>query len=36
LKEIGFVLDEPEPRVSQIHASAILYLRSELSDFGYS
>jgi RNA polymerase sigma factor for flagellar operon FliA len=36
LKEIGFVLDEPEPRVSQIHASAILYLRSQLSDWGYS
>jgi RNA polymerase sigma factor FliA len=36
LKEIALVLDEPEPRVSQIHASAILYLRSELSDFGYS
>jgi RNA polymerase sigma factor for flagellar operon FliA len=35
LKEIGFVLDELEPRVSQIHASAILHLRSELSDFGY-
>jgi RNA polymerase sigma factor FliA len=34
LKEIGFVLDEP--RVSQIHASAILYLRSQLSDWGYS
>jgi len=36
LKEIGFVLDEPEPRVSEIHASAILYLRSQLSDWGYS
>ena len=36
LKEIGFVLDEPEPRVLQIHASAILYLRSRLSDWGYS
>ena len=35
LKEIALVLDEPEPRVLQIHASAILYLRSELSDFGY-
>jgi RNA polymerase sigma factor FliA len=35
LNEIGFVLDEPEPRVLQIHASAILYLRSQLSDFGY-
>jgi RNA polymerase sigma factor FliA len=35
LKEIGFVLDEPEPRVSQIHASAILHLRSQLSDWGY-
>jgi RNA polymerase sigma factor FliA len=32
LREIGFVLDEPEPHVSQIHASAILYLRSELAD----
>jgi RNA polymerase sigma factor for flagellar operon FliA len=29
-------LDEPEARVSQIHASAILYLRSQLSNFGYS
>jgi RNA polymerase sigma factor FliA len=36
LKEIGRVLDEPEARVSQIHASAILYLRSQLSNFGYS
>jgi RNA polymerase sigma factor for flagellar operon FliA len=35
LKQVGFVLDEPEPRVSQIHSSAILYLRSQLSDFGY-
>lgn len=35
LKEIAFVLDEPQPRVSQIQASAILYLRSELADFGY-
>jgi RNA polymerase sigma factor FliA len=35
LKETGFVLDEPEPRVSQIYASAILFLRSELSDWGY-
>jgi RNA polymerase sigma factor for flagellar operon FliA len=35
LKEICFVLDDPEPRVSQIHASAILYLRSELADSGY-
>jgi hypothetical protein len=35
LKEICFVLDAPEPRVSQIHASAILYLRSELADSGY-
>jgi RNA polymerase sigma factor for flagellar operon FliA len=35
LKQIGIVLDEPEPRVSQIHASAILYLRSQLSDWGY-
>jgi RNA polymerase sigma factor FliA len=36
LKEIALVLDELEPRVSQIHTSAILHLRSELSDFGYS
>jgi RNA polymerase sigma factor FliA len=36
LKEIALVLDELEPRVSQIHASAILHLRSELSDWGYS
>jgi RNA polymerase sigma factor for flagellar operon FliA len=36
LKRIGFVLDEVESRVSQIHASAILRLRSRLSDFGYS
>jgi RNA polymerase sigma factor FliA len=36
LKEVGFVLGELEPRVSQIHASAILYLRSQLSDWGYS
>jgi DNA-directed RNA polymerase specialized sigma subunit len=35
LKEIGLVLDELEPRVSRIHASAILHLRSELSDWGY-
>jgi RNA polymerase sigma factor FliA len=35
LKEVGLVLDEREPRVSQIHASAILYLRSELADWGY-
>jgi RNA polymerase sigma factor FliA len=35
LKEIALVLDEPEPRVLQIHASATLYLRSELSDWGY-
>jgi RNA polymerase sigma factor for flagellar operon FliA len=35
LKEIALVLDEPEPRVSRIHASAILHLRSELSDWGY-
>jgi RNA polymerase sigma factor for flagellar operon FliA len=35
LKEIALVLDELETRVSQIHASAILHLRSELSDFGY-
>jgi RNA polymerase sigma factor FliA len=36
LKEIALVLGELEPRVSQIHASAILYLRSQLSDWGYS
>jgi RNA polymerase sigma factor for flagellar operon FliA len=36
LKEIGLVLDELEPRVSRIHASAILHLRSRLFDFGYS
>lgn len=36
LREIALVLDELETRVSQIHASAILHLRSELSDFGYS
>jgi RNA polymerase sigma factor for flagellar operon FliA len=36
LKEVALVLDELEPRVSQIHTSAILYLRSQLSDFGYS
>ncbi len=36
LTEITLVLDEPEPRVSQIHSSAILHLRSELSDWGYS
>ena len=36
LKEVTLVLDELEPRVSQIHASAILHLRSELSDWGYS
>jgi RNA polymerase sigma factor for flagellar operon FliA len=35
LKEIGLVLDEAESRLSQIHASAILHLRSRLSDFGY-
>jgi RNA polymerase sigma factor for flagellar operon FliA len=35
LKDIALMLDEPEPR-SQIHASAILYLRSQLSDWGYS
>jgi RNA polymerase sigma factor for flagellar operon FliA len=35
LKEIALVLDELEPRVSQIHASAILHLRSEPSDWGY-
>jgi RNA polymerase sigma factor for flagellar operon FliA len=36
LTEITLVLDEPETRVSQIHASAILHLRSQLSDSGYS
>jgi RNA polymerase sigma factor for flagellar operon FliA len=36
LKEIALMLDELEPRVSQIHASAILYLRSQLSDWAYS
>jgi RNA polymerase sigma factor FliA len=35
LKEIALVMDEEEPRVSRIHASAILHLRSELSDWGY-
>jgi RNA polymerase sigma factor for flagellar operon FliA len=35
LNEIALVLDEPEPPVSRIHASAILHLRSELSDWGY-
>jgi RNA polymerase sigma factor FliA len=35
LKEIALVLDELEPQVSRIHASAILHLRSELSDWGY-
>jgi RNA polymerase sigma factor FliA len=35
LKEIALVLDELEPHVSRIHASAILHLRSELSDWGY-
>ena len=35
LNEIALVLDEPEPRVSRIHASAILHLRSELSNWGY-
>jgi RNA polymerase sigma factor FliA len=35
LKQVGLVLDEPEPRVSQIHSSAMLYLRSQLSDSGY-
>jgi RNA polymerase sigma factor FliA len=34
LKHIAFVLDEVESRISQIHASAILSLRSRLSDFG--
>jgi RNA polymerase sigma factor for flagellar operon FliA len=36
LTEIALVLDEPEARVSQIHASAILHLRSQLSDWGYT
>jgi RNA polymerase sigma factor FliA len=36
LKEVALVLGELEPRVSQIHTSAILYLRSQLSDWGYS
>jgi RNA polymerase sigma factor FliA len=36
LKRIAFVLDEVESRVSQIHASAVLRLRSRLYDFGYS
>jgi RNA polymerase sigma factor FliA len=36
LKRIAFVLDEVESRVSQIHASAVLRLRSKLYDFGYS
>jgi RNA polymerase sigma factor for flagellar operon FliA len=35
LNEIALVLDESEPQVSRIHASAILHLRSELSDWGY-
>jgi RNA polymerase sigma factor FliA len=35
LQEIALVLDELEPHVSRIHASAILHLRSELSDWGY-
>jgi RNA polymerase sigma factor for flagellar operon FliA len=35
VKEIALVLDELEPHVSRIHASAILHLRSELSDWGY-
>jgi RNA polymerase sigma factor FliA len=35
LKEIALVLEELEPHVSRIHASAILHLRSELSDWGY-
>jgi RNA polymerase sigma factor FliA len=35
LKEIALVLEELEPRVSRIHTSAILHLRSELSDWGY-
>jgi RNA polymerase sigma factor FliA len=35
LKEIALVLDEAEPRVSRIHASAILHLRSEVSVWGY-
>jgi RNA polymerase sigma factor FliA len=36
LKEIGLVLDELEPRVSRVHASAVLRLRFQLLDFGYS
>jgi RNA polymerase sigma factor for flagellar operon FliA len=36
LKRIAFVMDEVESRVSQIHTSAVLRLRSKLSDFGYS
>ncbi len=36
LTEIGFVMNELESNVSRIHVSAILRLRSGLSDFGYS
>ncbi len=36
LKNIGFVLDEAESRASQIHASAVLRLRSKLSEFGFT
>jgi RNA polymerase sigma factor FliA len=35
LNEIALVLEEPDPRASRIHASAILHLRYELSDWGY-
>jgi RNA polymerase sigma factor FliA len=31
MKEIGFILDVVESRVSQIHASAVLHLRARLS-----
>jgi RNA polymerase sigma factor for flagellar operon FliA len=34
LREIGIVLDETESNVSRIHASAVLRLRSQLSNFG--
>jgi DNA-directed RNA polymerase specialized sigma subunit len=36
MTQITLVLDEPEVRVSRVHASAILHLRSQLSDLGYS
>jgi RNA polymerase sigma factor for flagellar operon FliA len=35
LKEIELVLGEAESRISQVHASAILHLRSRLTAFGY-